>query len=573
MPIYKTIIFSFLTLAISGACRGLTTLPLPLATIITAIVIAGFVFAPRSKSPQIDPFHRSEPLKNRISELGFLIATSAMFFFALYHPGFHGLVSVGGGDAGNHVYYKNIFVTSASDVNQGFVSFYGLVYWLERLFDLNDFSAIRAGFYLTIFALLSIFTALITTLSASEGPVSRSRLPIIFLLVLLLGFVPAYRIVLPILHYLQADGFFPQFFGLLPLFLTWYLYVHSRHSLAVVLTLFSGALWYRYTYGLNLGDLLLAICLLTLLALIRLIKAEAPLITKNRRDKILLFGCTSASFLAALFCYLKLSTVISLPGATIKTDLPTALAGIILMSLSLLASVDISQSEERKKALTFGAAIGIASCAPLMLFLHYADAPNYYLYKYLLHAAVLVTCAVLINSAFTLLQCIVEFKARSFTRPVIILLLSFSGLWSLKESYLSYSPAFRERIKHQVKNELISPLVDLKAWEIIDSKLKSSGKKMGGYVTSSWPVSNFMNSAFGLHGEYPFYKDAKVIVLPGYCSFWESGVAEIHQFETQLPKAVIKKVSQLSKTTGVERVDYLSAETGESKQLSFKCFD
>ncbi|SET36325.1 hypothetical protein [Stigmatella erecta] len=171
-------------------------------------------------------------------------------------PVLDGLVSVGGGDAGNHAALRMDFVTRDPGTYQGFTFFHTVTYGAQWLFGLDTFAGFRVGFYL-VPAVLAVALAAALELvavrlwrSARAWAVAQGAL-----LALTLTVWPF--LLLRLLHYHQSDGFYGHLFGLVPRVLAWVAYALPRTAWVRCAALAGFTVLYRFTYGLNLGDFLL----------------------------------------------------------------------------------------------------------------------------------------------------------------------------------------------------------------------------------------------------------------------------------------------------------------------------
>jgi hypothetical protein len=142
-------------------------------------------------------------------------------FLRLYNARFGGFPNLDGWDGGTHVQLRRDFVTDIPAAYHGFVTFYAVTHWLDRWLSLDAFRSFRATYYLTVAAYVA-FPALLAVAHV-RGQRHLPRLGVVAAAVAAVG-VELYlldRIGLPLLHFMQAMGYYPMVFGLLPVLLLW----------------------------------------------------------------------------------------------------------------------------------------------------------------------------------------------------------------------------------------------------------------------------------------------------------------------------------------------------------------
>src|SRR5262249_30837093 len=137
------------------------------------------------------------------------------------------------------------------DVYGGAVAFHALTIWCQRIFRLNYFFAFSALFYLTM-ALLAFSTALYCWRRDIATP---WRIATVFVTGAATLF---YWMVFPIVAMLQSDGFHTQWFSLYPICLALLALKYLESPLSRLIALGFLTVLQRYTYPLNLADLVLA---------------------------------------------------------------------------------------------------------------------------------------------------------------------------------------------------------------------------------------------------------------------------------------------------------------------------
>ena len=101
----------------------------------------------------------------------------------------------------------------------------------------------------------------------------------------------------------------------------------------------------------------------------------------------------------------------------------------------------------------------------------------------------------------------------------LALFASAVALWF--STFSEYHSGYVERLVGRPPH-VLRPLADVEAWRRIDATVDKEQKKIGGYLVSFGPMSNFMNSAMGIAGGQAFYFQGQPPKMdPGYCVFWD----------------------------------------------------
>ena len=567
MPLAGTIISLIgllLTAAVSGPIRTITGLPIDsaLAAAFLGLYTCGVYIFHGSRSRGIDPAGRSPAAFATV----FAVITSSAAAVIYYHIPYRGLVSVGGGDAGNHVHYIKRFINDAPDINQGFSSFYSTVYWLEVFFSLNSFQAFRAAFYLEIAALCLLFSFIAGRQFQTAG-LSRSfrQQCLGWGVLLILISVPAQRIILPAIHYLQADGFYPQLFGLIPLLSFWVIYAvfpartYRWAGLCLVIV------WYRYSYGLNLGDLLITFSILVFWDKIKSF-------TLCLQDLTAVLAATAAAA-AAAYCYNQLLVILPIPGAAAQINIAAAAVGLLLLAASFFLALGKINTDD--SLFRFPAVFSLTAAVVPLLLLFHSESRTYYLYKYSFHGVIFAVLANVLLCSVVICGIVIRPNRGEPVgkfRAGAVLAFSFCGLWLLNGAYRTLMPSYLDRKSDALSSELIFPLTDEGARQEIESVLEQSDRQFGGLITPSWPISNFLNASFGYYGALGLYRHGKIRSEPGHCVFFHNGPESLERYRRQKLERVLAQISILSASPALESKQYKNLETGKDEILSHICY-
>ncbi len=481
-----------------------------------------------------------------------------MVFAKLYNPIFDGLVSVGGGDAGDHVYYTELYGNSEHDVYNGMVGFHAVAFWIMKASGWNAFEAFRFIFYLTAFLLLMLIGLIIPSVIEKNSKYAALA-PFIFFF---FSLYPANKLILPLFHYLQADGYYPQLFGLLPLFLCWYLFTLTRNFIERGLLLAATIIVYRYTYGLNLGDLALASTLL--IALDR----NIPLNSRTLRLGIALIGT-----LASLEIYSHFIQLTSKGGMTVDFDYVRVIIGSAILAISLLKAVEFAPNPREATAYSFAGAFGFVVVTAQIAYLISPLPLGYYFYKYNFHATFLLSTAALL---FATMFAVRAFDNRSYAlRPVGVLVAVVIGFVFLIDGYKIYRTSYKERVHARASFDVIKPLADTEALVRIREVLDDEKKKFGGFITTpDWQLAAFMNAALGFYPwqKLPFYREPNLRLRKGVCVFWYSSTADLERIGQIENRKAIQLIKKLEEEPQKKNYTYSVKWSDQPKQLSQACY-
>lgn len=86
--------------------------------------------------------------------------------------------------------------------------------------------------------------------------------------------------------------------------------------------------------------------------------------------------------------------------------------------------------------------------------------------------------------------------------------------------YANFQGSFRDRVRRQMHWPQFKPLADREALRTIRNVLANTGKQFGGAVAHVWPLSSFMNGAFGHDPMVFLIRTGRVNTTPGHCVFW-----------------------------------------------------
>ena len=477
----------------------------------------------------------------------------------LYNRAFAGLTNFVGADGGVHAFYAQFFANEVPDTYERFISMYTIIYWIEHLGRTQLFWGFCGVFYAGV-----VVVAVVPCLVAAAAQASLARTRAARAAGRVAGaaaaLATAWYVILPQQNYHQTDGFFVHLFGLVPLFALWLVDATTNARLWRWLWIAAGAAVYRFTYGLNLADLALALSVLAvadsfatgLPAWLRWPMRAAPIV----------------AFFAARFFFGQLAPLMRSYGWFVAYKLDVVLAAEALVALALglvVAWLVRSRASVAARALRLPLVFVAANWADTRYLQHLKPAQPYYLLKYPIHGVVLGAAAlvVVVTLAAVLVVDAIATKPRplgSFVAAavgIVALVLATRGIQQWRLGFESFQPLFEERVFREAPYHSTRPLADLAAWPRIEQVLQKQHKQFGGYLTSWWPMFNFMNAAFGYYnGGRRFWEHGFAKNEPGYCVFWDRGKVDWWTGRNDFTSALSLNISQLEQIGPQECIGY-----------------
>ena len=487
--------------------RVVTGASFAVSAAITGVVIAPAIFAllRRMRRPTRDD--RTAALVG--------IGLGALAAWAMYTPWFRGAVCITGTpDAGHHALYMLEFLDEQPHVYGDFVLLYGLVAWFRHLPHFGVFIGFTAVFYATILGLIACFGELAVAW-AREGRGLRGRRVAIFGAPLVVA-AAAHGAILVQLHYYHAEGFYPQIYGLVVVMLIWLADVALDDGVCKVLVLLAGGALVRYTYGLNLPDLCLALAIVLLDGRRGFRDAQRALVTIAGALVFLYIGWRAAVAISAY--YLKW-------GPFIPYDVNALAIGEALLVACLVPSLRERDEAQRRRfrfPLVF-AAINVC-------FFAFAKRPTEHLDYYYLKTSFQPFFLVLVAAGVAALRGVARaVDERRLARALGYAIVFAFGLGAGSYATRMWRDKYIARIAGHPPFIGMWPLFDPNAQLHIDSVLAQRHEKFGGYLTSFYPTMNFMNAANGFwNGGIAFYYGRPPDTARGHCVFWEGGPDSSH---------------------------------------------
>jgi hypothetical protein len=547
-----------LAVPMSAAVRNLTGLPIEESLVVALLVALGVGVAALPLQERTGP--RSPRLW--IFPLAFVVVAFGYAFSELYNPFFGGFPAMIGADGGNHLRNQLAFVARGTHY-VGMDALYATTYWLETAFGIDAFASFRAAFYSVVLATVLFMAMASVALASRHGRGATSPVGVSFVLVVALGYFPATYFLLPLLHYYQGDGYFSQLFGLIPVLLAILLYGTARRRVSRILALGFCVLFARYTYLLNLADLVA-----TASFLIAWEAASSNLPRSRRR----LLGVVAALGVAvAIYLYARIYEILPEPGgfrpsATILAAVGTlVLSGVLIVVPRLLRDTRLAVPTAGIRIFTFSGVFGLISVTVQFLWRTTQQDPGtYYYYKYGFSAVVVTSLAAIVLVAHALAGLGVEWRSpRGLRRrPGVVvstaLAATLLGFGLLSKAHVVYLPSYAERSDGVPPWRQLDPLADRRAWRMIDDVLRQTGYRFGGMITPRWPESSFTNGRFGLPHD-PIYWKGELDGRGGRCVFWyKSGHPLPRAFGGSTPR--VRKVVEALEAHPERRCDRYSPD-------------
>lgn len=505
-----------LPFALSGPIRAVSgcsmVVALAIAIVASAVVAAPLVMIARARRG------RRQPIVAYV--LPAMLALGSCLL--LYRRAFAGLTNYAGGDGGVHASIVDAFAHVSPRIYQGFVSMHAMAYWVEQLAHTNVFWGLCTTYYFGV-AVVAAVPCMLSFVALATYRESRAAYAIGVVVCAVTSIAIAYWVVLPQQHYHQTDGFFPHLFGLIPLELLWLVDAGVRARGLRWAGLAFATLFYRYTYGLNFGDLAISVAIV---CFADSFGGGVPAVPRWSA-RLLPF----AASVAARSVYAALMPLLASFGWFIPYDVPAVvvaqcigMAALVVLVLVSGRGVDDRATRLFRLPLVFGAVNALVTHHVVVM----RPPQPYYLLKYPIHGVVLLASAAVVAATLSsalAVRAVAERRHRWRLAPVAVtLLLLGSAVSRWRLGYAPFQPTFQERVWGHAPFTTARPLADLHAWADIDSVLAREHKQFGGYITSYWPMFNFMNAGLGYYnGGSSFWAHGGVLDSPGYCVFWDRG--------------------------------------------------
>ncbi len=450
--------------------------------------------------------------------------------------------AIGSGDAAVHVTQRDRFVSSDPGAYSRFVTFYALTHWGEWLFGLDAFGSFRLGYYATVAGVLLCTAAAVALAWRRPRAIEGALFLALFVLA-------EEAVLLPLLHYHQADGFYSHLFGAVPLLASWVLYGSIERPGPRILSLLAWIAATRFTYGLNLSDTFLAAAILAWL--------EARKLPPGRARAALWLLAAGLAGAAVVTAGLLLR-VVPIGGGVRRPSLAAVLTGEALLATGLVAAAPaarragVSLAAGSERLARFAGTFGAVNLAVQILYLAAGLPRVYYIYKYSFHGVMLLTVAAVTLSPVVLPPVLAALGHRRPASLAAAALPVAVAIFLIGAGFGSFRRSFSERMLGKPPWSIIGPLVDPDALARARSVLGREGKRCGAVLIPSWPTALFMNATLGSlpsrnYETWADYAPALQAIGPGTCAFWYGGPDDLARFRRMGNQngAVVAKVLEL----------------------------
>jgi hypothetical protein len=423
---------------------------------------------------------------------------------------------VGGGDGGNHIFQMRMFLFFDPKHYEGMTSLYSWMAVQSQFLQSNIFETVKTNlfFFWLVFCgfsayIIWLFSGLFRGQKYFQlGVLAASTAAAIFI-----GRYVLLSLSLPIWHYYQADGFYPQIFVVTVFILGLFIFSRAQSLLAQIIALCLLIAFLRFTYVLNLGDVCFGASIFLLVASVfrkgTLIVRAAGLLT------------SASLFAVGILVTNRLLAKSNSPGLSVQYDhllLNTAnlqLLGCCIGGLLLVCVLNRSFAANSPIIMPLALVLAICSASLIArnLYLYLDFPPTYYYLKHAMFPSILTHLCFIIISTISVVTCLQTFvallpKQKSFV-PLATSVLASAALWLLGNLGFSaigsgyhaiggYRLSFDERMNHLATPKVIAPLLIGAVDNRIRHILLEENKSFGGYWTSNWAQHTFMNEALML---------------------------------------------------------------------------
>ncbi len=497
----------------------------------------------------------------------------------LWSPLWGALVSTGGGDVGDHVFYISRMQRDAAAQYNGLIVFHTFAWWWIRLTGASFYATFAALFWCAVaVAVISVISRSVNFAAAQLSPVTRRSGAIGVLLVLVVAVIPFEGVLLPVLHLLQGEGYYPQLWGLLPLLAAWIGYSAVENPLGRAIVLLLSIVVYRYTYTLNLGELVATAAVLAGVEF-------SHLLPRHEARRWAILGCLGLGTLASYRIFSTLLVLLQNGGATKSTNVWCVIAATALMGAFLAAEAGREPTgSARARSAAFAALFSLIAAIMQTIYLLSGLPEFYYFYKFGIHPLWIATAAAVVHLPAALLK-VQRMRYGRVRRAVLLsvgsIALCIGGVAFACVGVSNFRPSYLERSSSLLPPEHLVVFNEPEAAAIISKVLQERSLRFGGYITRpAWALSGFMNAAFGMSHRFrdPYYRSGAVRSKKGNCVFWDSTPGNLERLDlvsrgqSGSPGSGGRRVRALANSPDISSAEFHSLPTGETRVLSYRCF-
>lgn len=503
----------------AGIVRNLTGVStevgLPIALGAGVLLVALLRARPRTPAGARDPATRQLQLVGLV--IGVLMIIGAI---SLFHSRDMGVVpTYFGPDAGSHVGFRELFIASDRHSYFGFISLYSVTHLLKRVLPGPPTRAWAAAFYPAVAMVVVVPVIAMVALLQSERAPLRARL--MGLVVFGAGwFLGLRNLALPLLANMEMDGFFGHLFGFLPFGLVWVADVVARPRLLRLIGVAMGVALCRFTYGLNLGDLLVTCGCLWL----------ADAWGARRRPVFLLAGLGAIG--ASVVAYMNLAPPFKIGGYVEVYDLDTFVASVWTAALVLgtYAAIDAWPGRRSRmegepevpgglsSVVRFPVVLALASMVALGRFSTIPRCESYYRLKYPMMPAVWLAAAACIVMGQVVTRAVSRTGRPTQALAGIVAIIVLVRVADKTDPLLATLQAELAERNGPLPHPKLRPILAEEVWNDVQGTLRSEAKAFGGLVSHDYAASRYLNAEMGFQNITQGYVAPDQ--TPGHCVFW-----------------------------------------------------
>ena len=457
-------------------------------------------------------------LKELIIALTLWGSWAAILYSTVFCKGHRGLYALNSMDVASHISILGEFTHKNPNVYHGFVSLYGIAGTLTHVFGIETMNALSIALYGSL-GLTALFIAVAMS-GATRNETVHSLSWVSLLATAPLCFL---YITNTLLFYNIGEGFWAHVTSLVVLAGAWAGYTLVAQPWLRLGIIFLTLALYRFFYGLNLGDLVVASALLVGIESLRL----------KSTPRFLGFLTSLCLLGAGWKAYQKLIPLSEINGGIVPTPLTYSLDATTYMLGGCLGALLLLRSEKTNaraiRFLLYPFAFACVSFFAEKLY-HVTGMPvRYYSYKYGLHRSVLLAFTAPGTFFFLTsyaLRSWKDSKGKVIVAVVCVLTL-YHGTKHLAASYVNYQSGLGLYLTQRKKiypDQLYSDALV----KTINAILAKEQKQYHGTLGTQWASILFLN-AYMLHNELGMdaMKRSTDIMYygmqyppPGSCVFW-----------------------------------------------------
>jgi hypothetical protein len=450
-------------------------------------------------------------------------------------PAFHGIPSHSGGDLGTHLMFYRQMTELGAATYRGMVAPYMQMMIADGLGVGAPLAVIDAVYDLATVVLIgglafASFVGWTVRIGGSSRPTAEASS--ISVPAFAAGGLATALVVLPLVSYYEQDGFLAQVVAAGPLLVGLCAYASARVRVVRVGVLMILAPALRYTYALNVGDVLLAAAVLVAIE-----TREARQTGVDAQRVQLLSRLTLALGLAALVVYVPIYGRHDVPGGYVAVPIGPQARGLVALGLASLISrwlvrdANPSAGTQGRLALAGGLIVLIPG---LILSIWIAlDLPvDYYVRKYGFAGTIVAGTIAVPCSVRAVLAAAADQRAKTLGPSVAVVTLGLHGALDLAEHSRPHRGVVVERAPGATSVRHAGSFAEPAVIEVIRATLVRHDAAFGGLLTNRWPESQFTNAWLGedagrLQGQFVTHgmglkgpsRGTTPLMAPGHCVF------------------------------------------------------